>query len=160
MLVWKACVAIGKSGRSICSVQLLSRVWLFAIGNNKLIHQMRASKLYSQPTNFFCFVWSATGDVSLLFHQRAVFQGLSQEALSACIQSLLGASESISKNKVWWSVRWNLIIYNTIVECSIYIQAQKFKAILAVAFTFLMWFNFEALWEEVVLHFSAKDYAM
>jgi hypothetical protein len=29
-----------------------------------------------------------------------VFQGLSQEALSACIQSLLGASESISKNKV------------------------------------------------------------
>ncbi|XP_021037737.1 conserved oligomeric Golgi complex subunit 3 [Mus caroli] len=30
---------------------------------------------------------------------RAVFQGLSQEALSACIQSLLGASESISKNK-------------------------------------------------------------
>ncbi|XP_058540974.1 conserved oligomeric Golgi complex subunit 3 isoform X2 [Neofelis nebulosa] len=31
---------------------------------------------------------------------RAVFQGLSQEALSACIQSLLGASESISKNKI------------------------------------------------------------
>nr|XP_020827002.1 conserved oligomeric Golgi complex subunit 3 isoform X2 [Phascolarctos cinereus] len=31
---------------------------------------------------------------------RAVFQGLSQEALSACIQSLLGASDSISKNKV------------------------------------------------------------
>ncbi|XP_007466518.1 PREDICTED: conserved oligomeric Golgi complex subunit 3 isoform X1 [Lipotes vexillifer] len=30
---------------------------------------------------------------------RAVFQGLSQEALSACIQSLLGASESISKKK-------------------------------------------------------------
>ncbi|XP_012866445.1 PREDICTED: conserved oligomeric Golgi complex subunit 3 [Dipodomys ordii] len=30
---------------------------------------------------------------------RAVFQGLSQEALSACIQSLLGASDSISKNK-------------------------------------------------------------
>ncbi|XP_063088826.1 conserved oligomeric Golgi complex subunit 3 isoform X3 [Cavia porcellus] len=30
---------------------------------------------------------------------RAVFQGLSQEALSACIQSLLGASESITKNK-------------------------------------------------------------
>uniref|UniRef100_A0A2K6GK46 Conserved oligomeric Golgi complex subunit 3 n=1 Tax=Propithecus coquereli TaxID=379532 RepID=A0A2K6GK46_PROCO len=30
---------------------------------------------------------------------RAVFQGLSQEALSACIQSLLGASESISKRK-------------------------------------------------------------
>uniref|UniRef100_A0A8C4MCC4 Conserved oligomeric Golgi complex subunit 3 n=1 Tax=Equus asinus TaxID=9793 RepID=A0A8C4MCC4_EQUAS len=30
---------------------------------------------------------------------RAVFQGLSQEALSACIHSLLGASESISKNK-------------------------------------------------------------
>ncbi|OWK00962.1 COG3 [Cervus elaphus hippelaphus] len=42
---------------------------------------------------------SSPGDVSLLFHQRAVFQGLSQEALSACIQSLLGASESISKNK-------------------------------------------------------------
>lgn len=32
--------------------------------------------------------------------QRAVFQGLSQEALSACIQSLLGAADSISKNKV------------------------------------------------------------
>ncbi|XP_073436380.1 conserved oligomeric Golgi complex subunit 3 isoform X2 [Dendrobates tinctorius] len=30
---------------------------------------------------------------------RAVFQGLSQEALSACIQSLLGASDSIMKNK-------------------------------------------------------------
>ncbi|KAK4831390.1 hypothetical protein QYF61_017521, partial [Mycteria americana] len=30
---------------------------------------------------------------------RAVFQGLSQEALSACIHSLLGAAESISKNK-------------------------------------------------------------
>uniref|UniRef100_A0A8C9NFA6 Conserved oligomeric Golgi complex subunit 3 n=1 Tax=Serinus canaria TaxID=9135 RepID=A0A8C9NFA6_SERCA len=30
---------------------------------------------------------------------RAVFQGLSQEALSACIQSLLGAADSISKNK-------------------------------------------------------------
>ncbi|XP_063808892.1 conserved oligomeric Golgi complex subunit 3 isoform X2 [Pseudophryne corroboree] len=30
---------------------------------------------------------------------RAVFQGLSQEALSACIQSLLSASDAISKNK-------------------------------------------------------------
>ncbi|XP_062989259.1 conserved oligomeric Golgi complex subunit 3 [Elgaria multicarinata webbii] len=30
---------------------------------------------------------------------RAVFQGLSQEALSACIQSLLVAADSISKNK-------------------------------------------------------------
>ncbi|XP_020664436.3 conserved oligomeric Golgi complex subunit 3 [Pogona vitticeps] len=30
---------------------------------------------------------------------KAVFQGLSQEALSACIQSLLVASESITKNK-------------------------------------------------------------
>ncbi|XP_066438087.1 conserved oligomeric Golgi complex subunit 3 isoform X3 [Eleutherodactylus coqui] len=30
---------------------------------------------------------------------RAVFQGLSQEALSACIQSLLGASDAILKNK-------------------------------------------------------------
>ncbi|KAH0624387.1 hypothetical protein JD844_031793 [Phrynosoma platyrhinos] len=30
---------------------------------------------------------------------RAVFQGLSQEALSACIQSLLTAAESIAKNK-------------------------------------------------------------
>nr|XP_033803321.1 conserved oligomeric Golgi complex subunit 3 [Geotrypetes seraphini] len=30
---------------------------------------------------------------------RAVFQGLSQEALSACIQSLLSAAESITKNK-------------------------------------------------------------
>ncbi|KAG8586063.1 hypothetical protein GDO81_005229 [Engystomops pustulosus] len=30
---------------------------------------------------------------------RAVFQGLSQEALSACIQSLLGASDAIMKNK-------------------------------------------------------------
>ncbi|KAI6078451.1 Component of oligomeric Golgi complex 3 [Aix galericulata] len=30
---------------------------------------------------------------------RAVFQGLSQEALSACIHSLLGAADSISKNK-------------------------------------------------------------
>ncbi|XP_030618312.1 conserved oligomeric Golgi complex subunit 3 [Delphinapterus leucas] len=30
---------------------------------------------------------------------RAVFQGLSQEALAACVQSLLGASESISKKK-------------------------------------------------------------
>ncbi|OCT95579.1 conserved oligomeric Golgi complex subunit 3 isoform X2 [Xenopus laevis] len=30
---------------------------------------------------------------------RTVFQGLSQEALSACIQSLLGASEAINKNK-------------------------------------------------------------
>lgn len=34
------------------------------------------------------------------FLQRAVFQGLSQEALSACIHSLLGAADSISKNKV------------------------------------------------------------
>jgi len=32
--------------------------------------------------------------------QRAVFQGLSQEALSACIQSLLKASDVIQKNKV------------------------------------------------------------
>ncbi|MEE6471150.1 hypothetical protein FKM82_009194 [Ascaphus truei] len=31
---------------------------------------------------------------------RAVFQGLSQETLSACVQSLLGASDAISKNKV------------------------------------------------------------
>uniref|UniRef100_A0A8C6Z4L6 Component of oligomeric golgi complex 3 n=1 Tax=Nothoprocta perdicaria TaxID=30464 RepID=A0A8C6Z4L6_NOTPE len=30
---------------------------------------------------------------------RAVFQGLSQEALSACIHSLLGAADAISKNK-------------------------------------------------------------
>uniref|UniRef100_A0A8C3LFS2 Conserved oligomeric Golgi complex subunit 3 n=1 Tax=Chrysolophus pictus TaxID=9089 RepID=A0A8C3LFS2_CHRPC len=30
---------------------------------------------------------------------RAVFQGLSQEALSACVHSLLGAADSISKNK-------------------------------------------------------------
>nr|XP_006009291.1 PREDICTED: conserved oligomeric Golgi complex subunit 3 isoform X1 [Latimeria chalumnae] len=30
---------------------------------------------------------------------RTVFQGLSQEALSACIQSLLGAADSITKNK-------------------------------------------------------------
>ncbi|XP_075447232.1 conserved oligomeric Golgi complex subunit 3 isoform X2 [Ascaphus truei] len=30
---------------------------------------------------------------------RAVFQGLSQETLSACVQSLLGASDAISKNK-------------------------------------------------------------
>ncbi|XP_053563974.1 conserved oligomeric Golgi complex subunit 3 [Bombina bombina] len=30
---------------------------------------------------------------------RAVFQGLSQEALSACIQSLLGASDAIAKKK-------------------------------------------------------------
>ncbi|XP_062832018.1 conserved oligomeric Golgi complex subunit 3 [Anolis carolinensis] len=30
---------------------------------------------------------------------KAVFQGLSQEALSACIQSLLAAAESITKNK-------------------------------------------------------------
>uniref|UniRef100_A0A4W3J795 Conserved oligomeric Golgi complex subunit 3 n=1 Tax=Callorhinchus milii TaxID=7868 RepID=A0A4W3J795_CALMI len=30
---------------------------------------------------------------------RAVFQGLSQEALSACIQSLLAAADSITKNK-------------------------------------------------------------
>ncbi|KAG8452311.1 hypothetical protein GDO86_004207, partial [Hymenochirus boettgeri] len=30
---------------------------------------------------------------------RAVFQGLSQEALSACIQSLIGASDAIAKNK-------------------------------------------------------------
>ncbi|XP_032646273.1 conserved oligomeric Golgi complex subunit 3 isoform X3 [Chelonoidis abingdonii] len=30
---------------------------------------------------------------------KAVFQGLSQEALSACIHSLLGAADSISKNK-------------------------------------------------------------
>lgn len=50
--------------------------------------------------SFFCFVNDYKADVSLFFHQRAVFQGLSQEALSACIQSLLGASESISKNKV------------------------------------------------------------
>lgn len=34
------------------------------------------------------------------FLQRAVFQGLSQEALSACIQSLLKASDIILKNKV------------------------------------------------------------
>uniref|UniRef100_A0A8C5WG53 Conserved oligomeric Golgi complex subunit 3 n=1 Tax=Leptobrachium leishanense TaxID=445787 RepID=A0A8C5WG53_9ANUR len=30
---------------------------------------------------------------------KAVFQGLSQEALSACVQSLLGACDAISKNK-------------------------------------------------------------
>lgn len=36
-----------------------------------------------------------------MFFQRAVFQGLSQEALSACIQSLLKASDVILKNKVW-----------------------------------------------------------
>uniref|UniRef100_A0AAA9TEP9 Conserved oligomeric Golgi complex subunit 3 n=2 Tax=Bos TaxID=9903 RepID=A0AAA9TEP9_BOVIN len=45
----------------------------------------------------------APGDLAypdkLVMMERAVFQGLSQEALSACIQSLLGASESISKNK-------------------------------------------------------------
>lgn len=38
---------------------------------------------------------------NLVFFQRAVFQGLSQEALSACIQSLLKASDIILKNKVW-----------------------------------------------------------
>lgn len=70
-------------------------------GSNKLIRQMRASKLYSEPTSFLFSVFEVLqGDVSLLFHQRAVFQGLSQEALAACVQSLLGASESISKNKV------------------------------------------------------------
>ena len=37
---------------------------------------------------------------NLVVFQRAVFQGLSQEALSACIQSLLKASEVILKNKV------------------------------------------------------------
>ena len=37
---------------------------------------------------------------SSLCSQRAVFQGLSQEALSACIQSLLKASDIILKNKV------------------------------------------------------------
>lgn len=36
----------------------------------------------------------------LVFFQKAVFQGLSQEALSACIQSLLKASDIILKNKV------------------------------------------------------------
>lgn len=40
---------------------------------------------------FFC---------DLVFFQRTVFQGLSQEALSACIQSLLSASDIILKNKV------------------------------------------------------------
>lgn len=39
--------------------------------------------------------------ILLVFFQRAVFQGLSQEALSACIQSLLKASDVILKNKVW-----------------------------------------------------------
>ena len=44
--------------------------------------------------------WSDTGLCVCVVFQRAVFQGLSQEALSACIQSLLKASEVILKNKV------------------------------------------------------------
>lgn len=50
----------------------------------------------------FCLHFTNTSFIGLISSslQRAVFQGLSQEALSACIQSLLGAADSISKNKV------------------------------------------------------------
>lgn len=48
-------------------------------------------------------MYPAEGSVSLIvcvcILQRTVFQGLSQEALSACIQSLLHASDIIQKNK-------------------------------------------------------------
>lgn len=49
-----------------------------------------------------------------IFFQRAVFQGLSQEALSACIQSLLKASDIILKNKVGTSI--TLHFYQTLGE--------------------------------------------
>lgn len=48
----------------------------------------------------FCISYSCVSCCDLVFFQRAVFQGLSQEALSACIQSLLKASDIILKNKV------------------------------------------------------------
>lgn len=48
----------------------------------------------------FCSSRSCVSHCDLVFFQRAVFQGLSQEALSACIQSLLKASDIILKNKV------------------------------------------------------------
>lgn len=54
--------------------------------------------IYSFPT--FAFLILVCLTVIWCFSQRAVFQGLSQEALSACIQSLLKASDIILKNKV------------------------------------------------------------
>lgn len=48
----------------------------------------------------FTFTFFFLSCHDLVFFQRAVFQGLSQEALSACIQSLLKASDIILKNKV------------------------------------------------------------
>lgn len=57
-------------------------------------HNFCKSQLYcwSFADVFFCLISSSL--------QRAVFQGLSQEALSACVHSLLGAADAISKNKV------------------------------------------------------------
>lgn len=54
--------------------------------------------IYSFPT--FAFLILVCLTATWCFSQRAVFQGLSQEALSACIQSLLKASDIILKNKV------------------------------------------------------------
>lgn len=56
---------------------------------------------YVEDSSFhFCISYSCVSYCDLVFFQRAVFQGLSQEALSACIQSLLKASDIILKNKV------------------------------------------------------------
>ena len=42
--------------------------------------------------------------------QRASFQGLSQETLSMCVQSLTKASDTITKTKVsWWSTKLSLV---------------------------------------------------
>lgn len=65
---------------------------------------------YSSTAYKMLFVFKL--DVCRLFtllSQRAVFQGLSQEALSACILSLLKASECILKNKVRRRERCGLI---------------------------------------------------
>lgn len=56
----------------------------------------------------------------LVFFQKAVFQGLSQEALSACIQSLLKASDIILKNKVGMQRRVCLCISSELLKLHFY----------------------------------------
>lgn len=58
--------------------------------------------------------------VHLVFFQKAVFQGLSQEALSACIQSLLKASDIILKNKVGMQRRVCLCISSELLKLHFY----------------------------------------
>ncbi|OXB79831.1 UNVERIFIED_CONTAM: hypothetical protein H355_000993 [Colinus virginianus] len=82
---------IVKSGKEYISYQVFVANSSRVLSTDK--HNFYKSQLNSAQVllTFFCLISSSL--------QRAVFQGLSQEALSACVHSLLGAADSISKNK-------------------------------------------------------------